>query len=508
MIPGQTVGVGLATETDLERLRQMALLLEAENARLHRRLVELTRALAQAQGAAHAQLELEIQRLQEQLAARTRALFGPSSERRGGGEPAEAPRAPAPPRGHGPRAQAALPLVEIVHTRLGEAAPCPQCGGTLEPWHDQYEEAEEIDVVERSFRIVRHRRQKYRCECGGCIVTAPGPAKLVPGGRYSVDFAVTVAVAKYLDHLPLARQVRQMARAGLTVDTQTLWDQLLALSHHLTPTYEALLADVLTAPVLGADETTWQLMEPGRSKTWWVWALCRPDAVVYRLLGTRSAAGAATVLGDYRGIVLCDGYAAYRALAKRGTEERAGPTITLAHCWAHVRRQYVEAEPSYPQTAEILARIGELYVAEAAARETAAGEPGVLLAERRARVAPVVEAIRTWVAQQRALPQSALGKALAYTTELWPGLVAFLDHAAIPVDNNATERALRGIALGRKNHYGSRSERGTRVAALCYTLLESAKLAGVEPAAYLAEATRRAIATPGTVTLPRDLANA
>src|SRR5439155_425036 len=93
-----------------------------------------------------------------------------------------------------------------------------------------------------------------------------------------------------------------------------------------------------------------------------------------------------------------------------------------------------------------------------------------------------------------ALPQSRLGKALAYTTELWPGLVAFLDHAAIPVDNNATERALRGIALGRKNHYGSRSERGTRVAALCYTLLESAKLAGVEPAAYLAEATRRAIA--------------
>src|SRR5207253_1311526 len=159
--------------------------------------------------------------------------------------------------------------------------------------------------------------QKYRCRCGGCVVTAPGPAKLVPGGRYSVAFAVTVAVAKYLDHLPLARQVRQMARAGLIVDTQTLWDQLLALSHHLTPTYEALLADVLTAPVLGADETTWQMMEPGRSKTWWVWALCRPDAVVYRLLGTRLADGGATVLGDYRGIVLCDGYAAYRALAKR-----------------------------------------------------------------------------------------------------------------------------------------------------------------------------------------------
>jgi transposase len=497
--------VGLATETDLERLRQMALLLEAENARLHRRLVELTRALAEATGAAHAQLELELQRLQEQLAGRTRALFGPSSERRSGSAPDEAPRGPAPRRGHGPREQAALPLVEVVHTRPDAAAPCAQCGGDLVPWQGQYEEAEEIDVVERSFRIVRHRRQKYRCACGEGIVTAPGPAKLVAGGRYSVEFAVSVAVAKYLDHLPLARQVRQMARAGLTVDTQTLWDQLLALSHHLLPTYEALVGDVLTAPVLGADETTWQLMEPGRSKTWWVWALCRPDAVAYRLLGTRSAEGAATVLQDYRGIVLCDGYAAYRALAKRGAADRAGRTITLAHCWAHVRRQYVEAESSSPQAAEVLTRIGQLYAAEATAQATAGGDPTVLLAERRARAAPLVAGIRTWVTQQRALPQSTLGKALAYTTELWPGLVAFLDHAAIPVDNNATERALRGIALGRKNHYGSRSERGTRVAALCYTLLESAKLTGVEPATYLAEATRRAIATPGTVTLPREL---
>jgi transposase len=165
----------------------------------------------------------------------------------------------------------------------------------------------------------------------------------------------------------------------------------------------------------------------------------------------------------------------------------------------------VAAEPSSPAAAEMLALIAELYATEATVQATAAGAADALRTARRTQVAPVVEAIRVWVTQQRALPQSALGKALAYTTDLWPGLTAFLDDAAIPVDNNATERALRGIALGRKNHYGSRSERGTRVAALCYSLLESAKLAGVEPATYLAEATRRAIATPGTVTLPRDL---
>src|SRR2546428_4293808 len=133
--------VELATETDLERLRQMALLLEAENARLHRRLVELTRALAEAKGAAHAQLELEIARLQEQLAARTRTLFGPSSERRGAGAGDATPRTPASRPGHGPREQAALPLVEVVHTRPDAAAPCPQCGGDLEAWPGQDGEA-------------------------------------------------------------------------------------------------------------------------------------------------------------------------------------------------------------------------------------------------------------------------------------------------------------------------------------------------------------------------------
>jgi transposase len=500
--------VRIAAETDVERLRQMALLLEAENARLHRRLVELTRALAEARGEAQAQLELELQHLQEQLAAQTRALFARSSERRASqdGEPAATPATPR--RGHGPRPQAALPLAEVIHTLDAPDQVCPQCGGDLQAWAGQFEEAEEIDVVERSFRLVRHKRQKYRCRCGSCIDTALGPPKLLPGGRYSVDFAVAVAVGKYLDHLPLARQVRQMARAALTVDTQTLWDQLLALHRHLTPTYEALVAYVRSAPVLGADETTWQLMEPGRSKTWYVWALHRPDAVAYRLLGTRSTAGARAVLGDYGGIVLCDGYAAYRALARDGAGSRAGPVLTLAHCWAHVRRHFLDAEPHSPQAADVLDLIGRLYQTERAAQAAAGDAPERLVAERRAQVAPIVEQIRQWVSTQRALPQSALGKALAYTTDLWPGLVAFLDHAAIPLDNNGTERALRGVAVGRKNHYGSRSERGTQVAALCYTLLESAKLAGIDPAAYLATATRRAIATPGTITLPRDLLGA
>jgi hypothetical protein len=165
-------------------------------------------------------------------------------------------------------------------------------------------------------------------------------------------------------------------------------------------------------------------------------------------------------------------------------------------------------EPSlkylYPQRA--VAWIGELYdverdVEKAEVLDRAAHR----LRLRHERSRPIVEALRAWITTVPSLSQSSLGKALAYTDTLWPGLVRFLDDPAIPLDNNATERALRGVVLGRKNHYGSKSQRGTEVAALFYSLLESAKLSGLEPARYLAEATRRALANPGTATLPRDL---
>jgi hypothetical protein len=175
----------------------------------------------------------------------------------------------------------------------------------------------------------------------------------------------------------------------------------------------------------------------------------------------------------------------------------------LAHCWSHVRRKFLEAEASSPQAKPVLDLIRDLYAIEAEA-----SSPEDRRALRDARSCALVKEIHAWLLAQRALPQSSFGKALAYAAELWPGLVRFLDNPRIPLDNNASERALRGVVLGRKNHYGSKSQRGTEVAALFYSLLESAKLAGLEPAAYLAEATRRAIASPGAVTLPRDLTQA
>jgi transposase len=168
--------VQIEHETDIERLRQVALLQHAELTRRHQRLAALTTALAIARGDdTTTSLQLERQILQEQLAAKTRALFAPTSERRprDGTGADDAPR-PAP-RGHGPRPQPTLPLVEIVHTLDAADLPCPQCGGDLLVWDGQTEDAEEIDGVEPSFRLVRHRRQKYRCRCGGCVDTALGP---------------------------------------------------------------------------------------------------------------------------------------------------------------------------------------------------------------------------------------------------------------------------------------------------------------------------------------------
>jgi len=191
----------ISTERDIERLRQVALLQEAEIHRLLARLAELTRQLAEARGEDVVRaLQLELTVINEQLAARNRALYGTSPEKRRRGDEEDGGKAKTPQSGHPRRAQRDLPIVEVVH-ELDEAdKACPKCGGELWEWAGQFEAAEEIDVIERSFRIVRHLRQKYRCGCGECIETALGPQKLVPGGRYSVDFAIEVAVAKYLDH--------------------------------------------------------------------------------------------------------------------------------------------------------------------------------------------------------------------------------------------------------------------------------------------------------------------
>lgn len=188
--------------------------------------------------------------------------------------------------------------------------------------------------------LVTHRRKKYRCRCNGCVETAPGPLRLtarpdVRGRRYAPEFAVEVAISKYLDHAPLERQARVMAREGLVIESQTLWDQLEALASVLQPTYDALRQHVLVAPVVGADETWWRLLNGPESKRWWAWSLTCEDAVTYRILDSRSQDAARQALDGYRGIVVADGYGAYDALARAGPGFTAGPW--LGPCAPEVR---------------------------------------------------------------------------------------------------------------------------------------------------------------------------
>jgi transposase len=505
--------IDLAHERDPEILRQVAQLQDREIGRLISDNARLREENARLRGQDPAGAQQELELMKELLAQREQALFGRSSEKRPrpadgvGGSAGETAPAKAPRRGHGPRPQPSLPVVEELRTLPEDQLACPACGGTLAVMAGQSEDSEEITVVERQFLLKTIKRQKYRCRCNGAVVTAPAPPKLIPGGRYSPELAVHIAVAKYADHLPLERQVAAMARVGLEMTSQTAFDQLWVLHGLLRPSYDALGRRVLGAEVIGGDETRWPLLS-GKTSAHYVWGLTSPEVAFYRVAEGRSKEAARVLLGSFSGVLMADGYSVYASLARESS-------FVLAHCWAHVRRKFHEAQPNAPQAAHALDLIGQLYAVEREAPplDIRAGPEAQaeVLALRRTlrgeRSRAIVHALRDWACETKpaVLPQSGLGKAIEYMLSLWVGLTRFLDDPRVGLDNNPTERALRGVVVGRKNHYGSKSLRGCQVAALFYTLIESAKLVGVDPHAYLLRATHAALAEPGTVTLPADL---
>jgi len=487
---------------DLETLRKAALLLQAENQRLVAKNVELNRKVLELQGLAPEQLQLKLAELQRQLDQANRQIFGDSSERR---RKKQGQNDKKPQRGHGPKPQPNLRVVEDV-CDLGDVADtcCDHCGKPVEEWPGQFEEAEEIDVIRREFVIKRVKRKKARCECHRTIVTAPPPPKLFPGARYSIEFAILVVVAKYVDHAPLERQVRGMARDGLDVDSQTLWDYVYAVARLLRPAHEQLRDYLLTKPVLGADETWWRLMtgkskkRGGDTKRWHVWAACADDAVYFTLEDTRGLEAARKILETYEGVVMCDGYGVYSGLQNRGAPYQ------LAHCWSHIRRKLMESGASDEELKPVLDDIDELFAIE---RRCATGPPGdELRRELRDQLSrPIIDKIKQWRLSLRVFPGSGLANAAKHITDHWSGLTRFLDDPRIPLSNNQTERAIRNPVIGRKNFYGSRSRRGTEAAAILYSLVESARLAGVEPAAYLRAALLAAIAEQ-PIPLPHEIA--
>jgi len=486
--------VDLERENNPERLRRLALLMHAQVNHLTKLVAKKDAQLTALTGKPSA--------LQDELKALGELGDNQSPK------PAPTPKKPndhrkppspdkAPPKGHGPTEQPNLEHVNV-ECKLDEPDQvCPSCGGKLSEMPGQFESSEVIDVVEVQYRVIEVHRQKYRCNCGACVDTALTdervPERNIEGGRYSVDFAAKVAVDKYVHHLPLERQVRMMAGQGLFVASQTLWDQLLVLAKHLEPTWQELHRTILRQPVIGVDQTGWPRLDDRQAKKWQMWCLTAPKLVYHRICDDKSAPTFRDILANFDGKVVCDQAATHSAGA------RDGP-IVLAGCWAHIYRKFEEAHANHPEAETMLALIGELYAIDR--RATSEAERAQL---RKTESAVVLGRMKEWLGSVPVIASTALGAAVKHTIKVWPTLRVFIDDPKVWLDNNPTERGLRGPVVGRRNHFGSKSRRGTEVAAILYSLVETAKVCGVEPARYLKAAV--AAARRGAVLLPAALAD-
>ena len=471
-------------EKDVEQLRRIALAQETAIKHLADELARKCKELERLKGT-RGELQQALALIE---AASKAAQATPTAE---AAKPAK--REPRAAETRGPTPQPRLPVVEHVFELDEPDRTCPSCGDRLAPMKGQFESSEMIDLVQVEYRLVQVQQQKYVCHCGGCVETAPGPERAAPGSRYSLDLAIKVAVDKYLDHLPLTRQVRIMERHGLDVTSQTLWDLTHGLARRLGPVDDALLALLLAQPVIGLDQTGWPRLESPAAKPWQMWCLTAPGLVVHRIRDDKSAATFTDLVGDYRGVIVCDALKTHEAGA------RDSPGVTLAGCWAHAFRKFEEAAPDHPEAERAMAWIGALYEIDGRADGDLARRAEL----RRQESTTVLEELKQWLWAQATLKTLTIGKAAAYVVGNWNRLTRFLGDPRIPLDNNATERAIRGPVVGRKNHYGSKSRNGTRVAATLYSIFETAKLHGVDPAAYLRDAIlaadRGEVLLPGTL---------
>lgn len=479
----------LRTEQDVDRLRQAALLLEAEVRRLLDILKIKSDEIDRLRGGGD-----DLQRtlkLLEELRARAEKQDGGDDTKASNEEDRPTSRPPRP--GHGPSPQENLPTVDQFFEHDDADRTCPCCGGRLEPFEGQFETSEMVDVVDVQYRLVKVHRQKYVCDCGGTVETAPGPERAAEGGRYSLAFAAKVASDKYDLHLPLARQARAMRQHGLHIERHVLWDQLAAVVPALRGAHEALRAHILGQGYCGFDQSGWRRLHGRGLEPWQIWCLTAEDAIYYTIRDDKSAATMSDVLDGFRGTAVCDALSSHAAAARGTTDYR------LAHCFAHVVRRFKDASADFEQAAVPLALLRRLYDIDAKA-ENDAHRRELRRTESRA----VMDELRTWLMNTPTVKTTSLGQAVRYTLGIWPGLTVFLEDEKVWLDNNATERGLRGPVVGRKNHYGSKSKLGTQVAAIFYSLIETAKVHKVPAQPYLVEAIRAG--RRGEILLPWQMA--
>ena len=319
---------------------------------------------------------------------------------------------------------------------------------------------------------------------------APAPERLIENGIPTEALVAHVLVAKYADHTPLYRQAQIYARQGLMLDRSTLADWVGRAAFALRAVHVRLLEQLKQSTKLFADETTAPVLDPGRGRTkkgqLWTyarderpWAGRAPPGVAYVYAPDRKHARPAEHLAGFSGILQVDGYGAYAELAQRGD-------VALAFCWSHVRRQFYEIQANTPApiATEALVRIAALYAIEADIRGRSVDERRQA---RQRRTKPLVDDLRLWLEARLAAVsgKSTIAGAIRYALSRWDGLVRFLDDGRICLSNNAAERGVRGIALGRKNHLFAGSDGGGEHWAVVASLIETCKMNGVDPQAYL-----------------------
>lgn len=386
-----------------------------------------------------------------------------------------------------------LPRERVVHQGPHD---CPSCGGELRKLGEDITET--LEHVPAAWKVIQHVREKFTCRQCEKICQAPAPNHPIARGRAGPHLLAQVLFNKYRAHLPLNRQSALFAGDGIDLDTSTLADWVGATTATLMPLVETIEAHVLNAERLHIDDTTVPVLAKAKCRTGRLWAYVRDDApfagnaapaALFHYSPDRSAEHPERHLATYSGICQADAYSGYNGLY---VQDRKAGRITEASCWAHGRRKFFEIAElnKAPIAIEAVRRIDELFAIE---RQINGKPPDERVAVREAQAKPLVEDLEAWFrAERRKLSsKNRIAKAIDYHLKRWPAFARFLDDGRICLSNNAAERAIRGIAVGRKNWTFAGSDSGGRRAAAIYTLIETCKLNDIDARAWLADVLAR-----------------
>ena len=497
---------------DMQALRAIIIAQDEKRVALEAQVVAIT--------AAQAEADVEIARLTAIIQAFQRHRFGARSEKldndqfelvleeldaalslvQAGLEAvASAPRGSPGRKGNRGSLPAHFERVERVIDIENKACSC--CGGALHVIGEDF--TERLDVVPATFRVLVTRRPRYGCRhCGDGVTQAPAPAHIIERGIPTEALVAHVLVSKYADHLPLYRQSQIYARQGVHLDRSTLSDWVGRAAWWLSPLRDHLFATLKQSTKLFADETTAKVLDPGRGRTkvgqFWTyarddrpWGGSAPPAVVYRYAPDRKADRPLEHLDGFSGVLQVDGYAGYERLGRRGG-------VQLAFCWAHVRRGFFELADTAPIAREALTRVAALYGVETEIRGRPAGERRSV---RQVRSRPIIDDMKRFLDAKLAQlsRKSKLAEAIRYALSRWEGLTRFLDDGTVELDNNTVERAIRPLTLNRKNALFAGSDDGADHWAIIATLIETAKLNGIDPQAWLTDTLSKLAAGHGNL---------